>query len=50
MSIENPNSETNPSNNFFGRVIDNDATKKGVAAAVAGVIVAVVCETFWPSR
>ena len=50
MSNLNPKIANNESPDFFGRIIDNDATKKGLAAAVAGVIVAVVCETFWPSR
>jgi hypothetical protein len=50
MSNQNPSNETNPSNNFLSRVVSNDATKKGLAAAVAGVVVALVCESAWPSR
>jgi hypothetical protein len=32
------------------RVLHNDATKKGAAAAIAGVLVAVVTEALWPSK
>lgn len=35
---------------FFSRVISNDAARKGLAAAVAGVIVAAISETLWPSE
>ena len=34
---------------FFSRVITNDAAKKGFAGAVAGMLVAVVVESLWPS-
>jgi hypothetical protein len=34
---------------FFSRVLENDATKKGLATAVAGVLVATVTEVLWPS-
>lgn len=34
---------------FLSRVFDNDALKKGVAAAAAGVLIAVVSEAIWPS-
>jgi hypothetical protein len=50
MSNQSPSIETNPSHNFLARVVTNDATKKGLAAAVAGVVVALVCESVWPSR
>ncbi len=35
---------------YFARVFQNDATKKGVAAAAAGLLVAVVQEAIWPSK
>lgn len=35
---------------FLARVAHNDATKKGVAAAAAGLLVAVVQEAIWPSK
>lgn len=34
---------------FVARVLENDALKKGVAAAAAGVLIAVVSEAIWPS-
>jgi hypothetical protein len=46
MLSPNPNAE--PSS-FFSRILSNDALKKGCAAAIAGVIVAAVSETLWPS-
>jgi len=33
--------------NFFRRVAHNDSFRKGVASAIAGVIVASVLESFW---
>jgi hypothetical protein len=45
MSIEsNPESPS-----FIGRVFANDAAKKGVAGAIAGLLIATVLE-LWPSR
>jgi len=51
------NTIANPANHnhaatgsFLGRVLDNDALKKGVAAAAAGALIAVVTEALWPSR
>ena len=35
---------------FLTRLISNDAARKGLAAAVAGVIVAAISETLWPSE
>lgn len=32
------------------RVLHSDATKKGAAAALAGVLVAAITEAIWPSR
>jgi hypothetical protein len=34
---------------FFSRVLSNDSARKGIAAAVAGVLVAVVTEAVWPA-
>ena len=34
---------------YLSRVLDNDALKKGVAAAAAGVLIAVITEAIWPS-
>ena len=35
---------------FISRVIANDAVKKGLAGAAAGLLVAVVSEAIWPTR
>ncbi len=35
---------------FLKRVMANDSTKKGAAALVAGVVLAVVTEAIWPSN
>lgn len=46
-------SNTNASvanDSFFSRVIANDALRRGVAGAIAGVLVAAVSEALWPSR
>ena len=32
---------------FFRRLIENDAAKRGFAAALAGLVVAAVSEAFW---
>jgi hypothetical protein len=34
---------------YIVRVLTNDSTKKGVAAAAAGLLVACAVEAFWPS-
>lgn len=34
---------------YIVRVLKNDSTKKGVAAACAGLLVACAVEAFWPS-
>lgn len=45
MSIEsNPDSPS-----FIGRIFANDAAKKGVAGAIAGLLIATVLE-LWPSK
>ena len=44
--------ENEPNSNkpaFFSRVVGNDAARKGLAGAVAGLLVAVVSELIWPS-
>jgi hypothetical protein len=43
--IDTPN---DPS--FFTRIITNDAAKKGLATAIAGVLIAAVTELVWPSK
>lgn len=43
------NTSDSPSPSFFDRIIANDAAKKGLAGAVAGLLVAVVTEALWPS-
>ncbi len=47
----NQNPSTNPpgGDSFLTRVINADSTKKGAAAAIAGVLVAVISEAIWPS-
>jgi hypothetical protein len=39
---------TDPS--FLTRLLNNDAAKKGLATAVAGVLIAAVTELVWPSK
>jgi hypothetical protein len=38
-----------PSASFIGRIFQNDAAHKGLAGAVAGILVAVVSEVLWPA-
>jgi hypothetical protein len=38
-----------PTESFFNRVAQNDATKRGAAAAVAGILTAVITEA-WKVR
>jgi hypothetical protein len=45
--IEPANTDDSPG--YLARVIGNDSAKKGLAAALAGVLVAVVSEALWPS-
>jgi hypothetical protein len=35
---------------FVARVFNNEAVKKGLAGAAAGLLVAVVSEALWPSK
>ncbi len=41
---------SDPKSSFFSRVFSNDAAKKGVAGAIAGMLVAVVTEVLWPNN
>jgi hypothetical protein len=34
---------------WFSRVFSNDAARKGLAGAVAGLLVSAIAETLWPS-
>lgn len=34
---------------FINRVWRNDSTRKGLAAAAAGVLIATISEAIWPS-
>jgi hypothetical protein len=34
---------------FFARIFANDAARKGLAGAIAGILVAVVTEVVWPA-
>ena len=38
-----------PATPFVLRVLSADSTKKGAAAAVAGLLVAAISEAIWPS-
>ena len=42
-------STTNSAASFLSRVWKNDTTRKGLAAAGAGVLIAAICELAWPS-
>lgn len=35
---------------FFTRLIGNDAARKGLAGAVAGILVAAISEVLWPNE
>lgn len=48
MSQNNTSTENN--NAFLTRVFDNEAMRKGLAAAAAGALIAVVTEALWPSK
>lgn len=39
----------NPAPSFMDRVLSSDAARKGIAGAVAGLLVAVVTEAIWGS-
>jgi hypothetical protein len=48
MEVSDMTNSVSPS--FFSRVFSNDAAKKGVAGAIAGMLVAVVTEVLWPNN
>ena len=43
-----PTENNKPS--FVSRIFANDAARKGLAGAIAGILVAVVSEVVWPSN
>ena len=40
---------TNNADSLFNRVLENESAKKGIAAAGAGILIAVISELVWPS-
>lgn len=44
-----PNPSSEEAVTFLARVARHDSTKKGLAAAIAGVLIAVTVEAIWPS-
>ncbi len=44
------NNNGNQTESFFSRVFSNDAARKGIAGAVAGLLVAAVMEVAWPTE
>ena len=38
-----------PQTPYIRRVLNNDSTRRGIAAAAAGVIIGCVVEALWPS-
>lgn len=50
MSDQNQNQNTPAEPSFVDRVLGNDAAKKGAAAAIAGLVVAIVQEAVFPSK
>ena len=48
MFMESENNILPNPNSFIGRVTQHDAARKGAAAFIAGVLVAVVSEALWP--
>jgi hypothetical protein len=51
--MPNPSTPSTPppaGGSFITRVLNADSTKKGAAAAIAGVLVAVISEALWPSE
>ena len=45
-----PNVSDNNSSapSFFERVMSNDSTRRGLAAAAAGILIGVLSEAIWP--
>lgn len=48
-NISSPVNDVNSASPYFTRVLGNDALRKGVAAAAAGALIALVTEALWPS-
>lgn len=48
MTIPHSAQPSRGTDSFFSRVFDNDALKKGLSAAAAGVLIAVITEAVWP--
>lgn len=48
-TVSNPAPSSNEAVPYVIRVLTADATKKGAAAAVAGLLVAAISEAIWPS-
>jgi hypothetical protein len=46
--MSNDNNSTTPS--FMSRILANETARKGLAGAIAGILVAVVSEVVWPSN
>jgi hypothetical protein len=46
VTLASPDDDTR---SYLSRVINNDAVKKGLAGAAAGLLVAAVSEAIWPS-
>ena len=44
-----PAAPSTPAVPYVLRVLSADSTKKGAAAAIAGILVAVISEAIWPS-
>ena len=47
--INDTNPISNNDDSFFVRVLSNESAKKGIAAAGAGVLIAIISEAIWPS-
>lgn len=50
MEDNTPNNPMNEEAGYFSRLVSHDAARKGVAAALAGVLVAAISEALWPSK
>lgn len=50
LDNEFTNAAQNSGPSLMSRVLSSDAAKKGIASAVAGVLVAVISEVIWPSE
>lgn len=45
----NANSNDNNGSPFLSRMLANDTLRRGIAGAIAGVLVAAVTEALWPN-